>query len=326
MKTEKRLTGLSSSADKLQITDASLCGIRLDGVDTEALHAYYHALLALGITFIQIPWEAAALLLAPVIEPERTVLSIPEGCQVVPPGFVGYLGTQERMQGAAIIECAVGSTPPAFAAQIRWTANDSLFFADYASEFSRLADGPRCGFCPRGAGEAGTALAVEWLLAGGQRLTAAFMGVGGYAPLEEVLAALHVYGELPPSARLERLPDVAHAYTQLTKKAIFAHKAVIGSALFNVESGVHVDGIAKNRQCYEPFAPEAVGAARRIIIGKHSGKQALKMKLDELGLHGLYDMDELLHLVRERSVCDGGGLSDDTFAALAKKAAGGDAA
>lgn len=316
---------MSYSADKLQITDASLCGLQLGGVDPQALRAYYHALLAFGIASIQVPWNAVAQL-TPVIEPERTVLSVPEGCQAAPPGFAGYLSTHEGMPGAVIIECAVGNSPPTFAQEIRWTADESLFFADYEAEFSRLADDSRCGFCPRGAGEAGTALAVEWLLAGGQRLTAAFMGTGGYTPLEEVLAALHVYGMLPPSVQLMKLPDIARAYTRLTKTAIPAHKAVIGSALFNVESGVHVDGIAKNRQCYEPFAPEAVGAARNIIIGKHSGKQALKLKLEELGLNCVTDLDRLLHLVREQSLCDGGGLSDDTFASLAKKAAGGDAA
>lgn len=316
---------MSYSADKLQITDASLCGLQLGGVDPQALRAYYHALLALGIASIQVPWNAVAQLL-PVIEPERTVLSVPEGCQAAPSGFTGYLGTHEGMPGAVIIECAVGNSLPAFAQEIRWIADESLFFADYAAEFSRLADDSRCGFCPRGAGEAGTALAVEWLMAGGQRLTAAFMGTGGYTPLEEVLAVLHVYGMLPPSMKLMKLPDIARAYTRLTKTAIPAHKAVIGSALFDVESGVHVDGIAKNRQCYEPFAPEAVGAARNIIIGKHSGKQALKLKLEELGLNCVTDLDRLLNLVREQSLCNGGGLSDDTFASLARKAAGGDAA
>ncbi len=316
---------MSSNAETLQMTDTSLCGMRLGGADTQAICAYYQALLALGITTVQVPWDALALLV-PVIEPERTVLSVTQGCQAVPPGFAGYLSTHEGMPGPVIIECAVGNSPPTCAEEIRWTADESLFFSDYAAEFSRLAADSRCGFCPRGAGEAGTALAVEWLLAGGQRLAAAFMGTGGYAPLEEVLATLHVVGLLPSSVRLEELPDVARAYTQLTKTAIPAHKAVIGASLFDVESGTHVDGIAKNRGCYEPFAPESVGVARRIVIGKHSGKQALRLKLEELGLRGVTDLDRLLHLVREQSVCDGGGLCDDTFASLARKAAGGDAA
>lgn len=316
---------MSSSADELQITDASLCGLQLGGVEPQALCVYYRALLALGVTYIQVPWDAARLL-APVIDPEYTVLSVPLGCKAVPSGFAGYLSTQERMPGAVITECDWGNTPPASAAEIRWTADESLFFADYEAEFRRLVDCPSCGFCPRGAGEAGTALAVEWLLADGKRLTAAFMGIGGYAPLEEVFAALHVYDMLPSAVQMEKLPDVARAYTPLTKTVIPAHKAVIGSALFDVESGVHVDGIAKNRQCYEPFAPESVGAARHIIIGKHSGKKALQLKLEELGLRGETDLDRLLHLVREQSMCDGGGLDDDTFSALAKKTAGGDAA
>ena len=319
------MTGLSSSECELQITDASLCGLRLGGAETQALCAYYQALLALGISTIQVPWDAVVLLM-PQIEPSRTVLCVPKGCTDIPGGYAGYLSAQTGMPGYTICECAWEKASPAFADEIRWTVGESLFFADYAAAFCQMAADPQCGFCPHDAGEAGTALAVEWVLAGGKRLTAAFMGTGGYAPLEEVLAALHVYGMLPSSVRLGRLPEVTQAYRQLTKTEITAHKAVLGSALFEVESGVHVDGIMKNRQCYEPFAPESVGASRRIVIGKHSGRQALKLKLEELSLHGEYDLDRLLHLVREQSMCDGGGLDDDTFAALAKKTAGGNAA
>ena len=184
----------------------------------------------------------------------------------------------------------------------------------------------RFAFCTHGAGELGTALAVEWLLAGGCQLTAGFMGAGGLAPLEEVLAALHVYGLLPESIRLDKLYCLSEAYQRLSGYDIPAHKAVIGSALFDVESGVHVDGLAKNRQCYEPFAPDSVGAKRRIVIGKHSGKRALRLKLEELGFSGEYDLDQLLELVREESMHLGGGLDDRTFAALAKRTRGGDAA
>jgi len=323
LKTEKRLTGLSSSAYEPQITDASLCGLWRRGVELQALKAYYQALLALGIAYIQVPWDAVTPL-ATLVEPERTVLSVPQGGMDVPQGYAGYLSVEPIMSGHAICECAWDDDSPWFAHETRRIADQGVFFADYAAAFRQMAD-THCGFCPRGAGDFGTALSVEWLLAGGCRLTAAFMGAGGCAPLEEVLAALHVVGMLPPSVQLEKLPDVAESYRRLTKTQTPANKAVIGSALFDVESGVHVDGIAKNRQCYEPFAPELVGASRHIVVGKHSGKQALKIKLDELGLHGMYDLDRLLHLVREQSMC-GGGLDDHAFAALAKKAAGGDAA
>jgi len=319
----KKSTGLSSSTDKLIITDASLCGLQLSGVETQALRAYYRSLLELGIAYVQVPCSAVTLLTSE-LQPGRTVLSVPEDCKAIPPSFAGYLCTREVAAGATIIECAWGSTPPAFADEIRWTADSALFFQDYTAEFSKMT--AECEFCPRNADDFGTALAVEWLLEGGRRLTAAFMGTGDYAPLEEVLAALHVYGILPPSMRLEKLPGVAEAYRQLTKTAIPEHKAVLGSALFEVESGVHVDGIAKNRHCYEPFAPESVGAARRIVIGKHSGKQSLKLKLEELGLRGICDLDQLLHLVREQSMHIGGSLNDEIFAALARKAAGGNKA
>ncbi len=317
------MEGLSSRRE-LHITDASLCGLPLRDTDAQSVRAYYLSLLELGVSYVQIPMDALQILRTSV-DPGRTVLSIPTGNTEVPSGFVGYLSADSGVPGWWICECALGTTPPEYADEIRWTADDALFFGDYADTFTQMAEA-RFAFCPHGAGELGTALAVEWLLAGGCQLTAGFMGAGGLAPLEEVLAALHVCGMLPETIRLDRLLGVTEAYQQLTGRHIPAHKAVIGSALFDVESGVHVDGLAKNRQCYEPFAPDSVGAKRRIVIGKHSGKRALRLKLEELGFSGEYDLDQLLELVREESMHLGGGLDDRTFAALAKRTRGGDAA
>lgn len=313
-----------SSRRELHITDASLCGLLLRDVNARSVRIYYQSLLELGVSYVQIPLNALQILGA-AVDPGRTVLSVPAGCTVIPSGFAGYLSTT-GLPGRTIAECSLGDVPPPSADEIRWTANGSLFFEDYTNTFLQLADEPRSSFCPRDAGELGTALAVEWLLAGGSRLTAGFMGAGGLVPLEEVLAALHVYGMLPESIKLNRLASVSEAYQRLTGSDIPAHKAVIGSALFDVESGVHVDGITKNRQCYEPFAPETVGSKRRIAIGKHSGKRALLLKLEELGLSGEYDLDRLLELVREESIRTGGGLDDRAFVSLAKRAKGGDAA
>lgn len=323
MRMEKRLEGLSSRRE-LHITDASLCGLPLRDADAQSVQAYYLSLLELGVSYVQIPMDALQIL-GTSVDPGRTVLSITSGCAEVPSGFAGYLSADSGVPGWWICECALGATPPEYADEIRWAANDALFFGDYADTFTQMAEA-RFAFCPHGAGELGTALAVEWLLAGGRQLTAGFMGTDGLAPLEEVLAALHVYGLLPELIRLDKLRSVSEAYQRLSGCNIPAHKAVVGSALFDVESGVHVDGLTKDRQCYEPFAPDSVGARRRIVIGKHSGKRALLLKLAELGLSGEYDLYHLLELVREESMRMGGGLDDRTFTALAKRSRGGDAA
>jgi homocitrate synthase NifV len=112
----------------------------------------------------------------------------------------------------------------------------------------------------------------------------------------------------------------------MTGCSIPAHKAVIGAGLFDVESGVHVDGIAKNRQCYEPFPPEAVGAERRIVIGKHTGKHALALKLKELDISDVCDLERLLGLVREESIRTGSAVDDKTLLKLVRRVQEDDAA
>jgi homocitrate synthase NifV len=61
-------------------------------------------------------------------------------------------------------------------------------------------------------------------------------------------------------------------------------KPIVGSQIFNHESGLHVDGILKSVDNYEPYPPATVAANRQIIIGKHSGRSALEYKLRLLGL------------------------------------------
>jgi hypothetical protein len=132
-----------------------------------------------------------------------------------------------------------------------------------------------------------TALGLTWLLDGGETLVCSFAGVGNLAPLEEVVMALHTSGArrfagLPglPSARalFERM---AHA---LARALVPPAKAVIGQAIFAVESGIHVDGLRKDPALYEPFAPELVGARRRVVPGAHSGASAIRLCCEILGL------------------------------------------
>jgi homocitrate synthase NifV len=134
----------------------------------------------------------------------------------------------------------------------------------------------------------GTALAVEWLLEGGRRLTAA-LWARRLCAVEEVLARCMFYGIHAASMRLEKLPGVAEAYRQLTKTAIPNTKRYLVRRFSKWSRAYTWTVLRKTGTATSRFAPESVGAARRIVIGKHSGKQSLKLKLEELGLHGICD-------------------------------------
>ncbi len=97
-----------------------------------------------------------------------------------------------------------------------------------------------------------------------------------------MLAALRVICKQP--YRLERMPHLRTLFEEITGRKISAHAPVMGSEIFTYESGIHADGIEKNPKTYEPFPPEDVGRTRRLSIGKHSGKAALRVKLQELGV------------------------------------------
>jgi len=62
------------------------------------------------------------------------------------------------------------------------------------------------------------------------------------------------------------------------------NKAVVGANAFAHEAGIHQDGIIKNPLTYEIISPEAVGVpSRSLVLGKHSGRHALRISLTELG-------------------------------------------
>ena len=67
--------------------------------------------------------------------------------------------------------------------------------------------------------------------------------------------------------------------------AVPPNKAVVGANAFAHEAGIHQDGILKNPLTYQVISPEAVGvSAHRLVLGKHSGRNAIRARLADLGL------------------------------------------
>ncbi len=131
--------------------------------------------------------------------------------------------------------------------------------------------------------------------AGARQVECTINGIGeraGNASLEEIVVALAVrqatYG-VNTNARLEKIYPTSRLLTAITGVAVPPNKAVVGANAFAHEAGIHQDGIIKNPLTYEIIPPEAVGvASRQLVLGKHSGRNALRVRLKELG----YDTTE----------------------------------
>jgi homocitrate synthase NifV len=152
-----------------------------------------------------------------------------------------------------------------------------------------------------------TANVLAGLRAGATSVAASIGGLGeraGNSPLEEVVMALrNLHGE-DVKVDTTRFREIAEYVAEASQRAIPIWKAIIGTNVFAHESGIHADGILKNPTNYEAFSPEEVGLERQVIIGKHSGTNALVHKFeDEFGIAlGAQVAAELLERVRSTAV------------------------
>jgi 2-isopropylmalate synthase len=73
-------------------------------------------------------------------------------------------------------------------------------------------------------------------------------------------------------------------WSRYTGIPVQPNKAIVGANAFAHEAGIHQDGMLKHQNTYEIMLPETVGVSRsRLVLGKHSGRHALKVRLEELG-------------------------------------------
>ncbi|MBN1316028.1 MAG: hypothetical protein JXA42_11185 [Anaerolineales bacterium] len=133
-----------------------------------------------------------------------------------------------------------------------------------------------------------TANVLAGIRAGARSVAASIGGLGervGNSPLEEVVMSLRYLHDVDLGIDTSRFREVAEYVAGASQRAIPIWKAIIGTNVFAHESGIHADGILKNPANYEAFSPEAVGLERQMVIGKHSGSNALIHKFeDEFGI------------------------------------------
>src|SRR5439155_1230569 len=97
------------------------------------------------------------------------------------------------------------------------------------------------------------------------------------------------------------LYPVSRKLAHITGMAVQRNKAVVGQNAFAHEAGIHQDGMLKERSTYEIMKPEDVGLQRtELVLGKHSGRHALKQRIKDLGYH--LDDDALQNLFEQFKV------------------------
>lgn len=136
------------------------------------------------------------------------------------------------------------------------------------------------------------------LRAGARQVEGTICGIGeraGNSALEEVVMALHTrqdYFDLITNIKPEQIFPTCRMLSMITGQPIPPNKAIVGANAFAHESGVHQDGVLKDRRTYEIMTPESIGRAQSdLILGKHSGRHALQQKLEKLNLS--IDKDQL---------------------------------
>ena len=103
----------------------------------------------------------------------------------------------------------------------------------------------------------------------------------GNCSLEELVMTLKSAYGIDLGLDTTRLFSLSTLVGRLTGVKMPVNKPIVGDNAFAHESGIHVHGILNNASTYEPMSPEMVGHSRRIVLGKHTGANALKAKLKE---------------------------------------------
>ncbi|CAN1146595.1 2-isopropylmalate synthase 2, chloroplastic [Linum perenne] len=145
-----------------------------------------------------------------------------------------------------------------------------------------------------------TANTLAGAFAGARQVEVTINGIGeraGNASFEEVVMAIkcrgeHVLGGLYTGINSKHITMTSKMVEDYSGLQVQPHKAIVGANAFAHESGIHQDGMLKHKSTYEIIEPEEIGLERSndagIVLGKLSGRHALKDRLNELG----YQLDD----------------------------------
>lgn len=175
-----------------------------------------------------------------------------------------------------------------------------------------------------GLGTATTFAAVE---EGVQVVHSCVNGLGertGNTALEEIVLGLRaLYGIEFEKFRFDKLKNLSEQLEQMSGKKLAQNKPVVGLLPFCREIGLGMKVLDDYPLAIFPFAPQFVGQDIKIVMGKKSGKESVKMKLDAAGLSASDEqIQEIVQVTKEAGIAKRDWLEDDEFLELARKVLG----
>ncbi len=135
-----------------------------------------------------------------------------------------------------------------------------------------------------------TANALAAITAGASQVECTINGIGeraGNTALEEIVAAIRTRNDAfqcDAAFELQNIHALSNAVARATRMRVQKNKAVVGANAFAHESGIHQDGILKERRTYEIIDPHSLGVTTKLPLGRNSGRRALAHRAKRLGL------------------------------------------
>lgn len=272
------------------IIDRTLTTLNTNGIDSQDLNHFCDLLFTCGVTKIELASELVSQLEPPTLAEDSGKYIHNRTCfltQVINTNhtIVWKLEPNELVEVVFPIN-QINQLENIRHQKMRLLGLADLMTQDYPEIFKQLldSDANTLDLCPSNQKHCATAIALEWIMAGGQSVSCGFANRHDFPPLEEVLMGLKLSDPESFNGDLSVLNELRMLYEKITAVTLSKMKAIIGADIFKVESGIHVDGVLKNPHTYEPFNPQTVGNRREIVLGKHSGQQSVLYKFKEQNL------------------------------------------
>jgi len=170
-----------------------------------------------------------------------------------------------------------------------------------------------------------TANTLAGLEAGADVFSGTFTGIGpraGNAPNEEICMALEHLYNVPLGLKYEVLSEICSLVEEYSGFKVQNHKPIIGDYVYTHETGLHVAALSREPKTFENFEPATIGRERRILVGKQSGRTAVKYVLQKNGRNiSEEDVSKFLRRIKSLSEYKGRSFSEEEVVEIYEKEA-----